>query len=251
MYTMPSGVAGMLRVARARWARRQRQRRAIGSDSPSHSTERDMTHSLQSHHPPRRPGAGHRRGVRRAGRCGAGRQVRARRIGDRDQARPDDAVQRPGVGLRHDRQGPAGLLQDDQRQRRNQRPQDQPDQPRRRLQPAESGRAGAPPGRAGRGPGAVPDARHAEQLGDPQVRQRQEGAAPAARDRRHQVGRSEGLSVDDGLQPQLPVRGPDLRQVAAQEQARREDRDPLPERRLRQGRAEGRQGRPRRRRLRR
>ena len=84
------------------------------------------------------------------------------------------------------------------------------------------------------------------QLGDPQVRQRQEGAAPAARHRRHEVGRSEALPVDDGLQPELPVRRPDLRQVPAQEQAEREDRDPLPERRLRQGRAEGREGRPRR-----
>ena len=45
--------------------------------------------------------------------------------------------------------------------------------------------------------------------------------------------------------------GADLRQVAAEEQAEREDRDPLPERRLRQGRAEGRQGRPRRGRARR
>ena len=58
------------------------------------------------------------------------------------------------------------------------------------------------------------------QLGDPQVRQREEGAAPAARHRRDEVGRPEELPVDDRLQPELPVRGPDLRQVAAEEQAR-------------------------------
>ena len=82
------------------------------------------------------------------------------------------------------------------------------------------------------------------QLGHPQVRQRQEGAAPVPGHRRHQVGRSEELPLDARLQPQLPGRGRDLRQVPAEEQAQREGRDPLPERRLRQRPAQGREGRP-------
>ena len=129
---------------------------------------------------------------------------------------------------------------------RHQRPQDQPDQPRRRLQPAEDGRAGAQAGRAGRGAGAVPDARHAEQLGDPQVRQRQEGAASASlATGATKWGDPKNFPWTIGFNLSYQTEGADLRQVPAEEQAQRQDRDPLPERRLRQGRAEGRQGRAR------
>ena len=57
-----------------------------------------------------------------------------------------------------DRQGRGRLFQDDQRAGRRQRPQDQPDQPRRRLQPAQDGRADPPAGRAGAGRLHLPDA---------------------------------------------------------------------------------------------
>ena len=50
---------------------------------------------------------------------------------------------------------------------------------------------------------------------------------------RHQVERSEEFSVDDGLAAQLPGRRHHLRPVHPEEQTEREDRDPLPERRLR------------------
>ena len=66
--------------------------------------------------------------------------------------------------------------------------------PRRRLQPAEDGGDGAPPGRAGRGAARVPAARHAVEHGDPQVHEREEGAAAVRRHRRDQVERPAELS---------------------------------------------------------
>ena len=79
----------------------------------------------------------------------------------------------------------ARLFQDDQRAGRRERPQDQPDQPRRRLQPAEDGRAGAPAGRAGAGRLSVPDARHrVESARSGQYLQRQQDAAALRRHRR-------------------------------------------------------------------
>ena len=74
----------------------------------------------------------------------------------------------------------------------------------------------------------------------------QEGAATVRRHRRHQVERSEELPLDDGLAAQLPERNADLCQVHSEEQAGRQDRHSLPERRLRQGLSERLQGRPRR-----
>ena len=47
--------------------------------------------------------------------------------------------------------------------------------------------------------------------------------------------RSRALSLDDGLQPQLPDRSAHLRQGHSGDQAGRQDRAALPERRLRQG----------------
>ena len=51
------------------------------------------------------------------------------------------------------------------------------------------------------------------ELGDPEIHERQEGAAALRRDRRHQMGRSEELPLDHGLPAQLPERRPHLRQV--------------------------------------
>ena len=82
--------------------------------------------------------------------------------------------------------------------------------------------------------------------GDPEVPEHQEGAATVRRDRRHQVERSEELPLDDGLAAQLPERNADLREVHSEEQAERQDRRALSERRLRQGLSEGLQGRARR-----
>ena len=118
----------------------------------------------------------------------------------------------------------AGLLQEDQRRRRHQRPQDQFHHLRRRLQPAQDGRAGAQAGRERRGALRVQSARHAVEFGDPEISERQEGAAAVRRHRRHQMERSEEFPVDHGLAAQLPERGADLRQVPAQGKAGRQDR---------------------------
>ena len=48
-----------------------------------------------------------------------------------------------------------------------------------------------------------------------------------------QVERSQELPVDHGLAAELPERSADLRKMAVEGKARREDRDPLPERRFR------------------
>ncbi len=96
----------------------------------------------------------------------------------------------PGLGLRPDRQDHRRLLQEGERRRRHQRPQDHLHHLRRRLFAAEGGRAGAQAGRERRGAAGVPAARHAVQHGDPEVHELQEGAAAVRRDRRDQVGRS-------------------------------------------------------------
>ena len=49
-------------------------------------------------------------------------------------------------------------------------------------------------------------ARHAAELGDPQIHELEEGAAAVRRHRRHQVERSEEFPVDHGLAAQLPER---------------------------------------------
>ncbi len=89
-------------------------------------------------------------------------------------------------------------------------------------------------------------ARHAVELGDPEIPERQEGAAAVRRHRRHQVERSEGLSLDHGLAALLPERSAYLREIPAEGKAGRQDRDPLSERRFRQGLPQGPEGRARR-----
>ena len=88
----------------------------------------------------------------------------------------------------------------------DQRPQDQSDQPRRWLQPAEDRRADAPPHRAGAGRLPVQPARHSLQRRDPPIPQRQQSAAALRRDRRVHLRRPGALSVDDGLAAELPNR---------------------------------------------
>ena len=162
-------------------------------------------------------------------------EVRRRRERHRDQDRPLLPLQRAGLGLRRDRQGASGVLQGGQRSRRHQRPQGQLHHARRRLLAAQDGRGGAPAGRAGEGAAALPDARHADQHGDPQVRQPEEDPASLHLDRRVEVGRSQALPVDHGLPARLPHRGRDLRQAHAGQRQGRQDRRPDAERRLRQG----------------
>ena len=111
---------------------------------------------------------------------------------------------------------------------------------------AEDGGAGPQAGGKRRGAVHLQFARHAAEFGDPEIHELEEGAAAFRRHRRHQMERPEGLSVDDGLAAQLPERGPDLREVHSQEQAERQDRGALSERRLRQGLSERLQGRARR-----
>ena len=59
-------------------------------------------------------------------------------------------------------------------------------------------------------------ARHAVELGDPQIHEFEEGAATVRRHRRHQVERSQGLSLDHGLAAELPERSAHLREVHSQ-----------------------------------
>ena len=121
------------------------------------------------------------------------------------------------------------------------RPQDQGHRPRRRYNPAqtvpdvkqlvEQDHVFAIVGSLGTAPGLV-------DVGLPQPAQ---GAAGAARHRRRVLGQlrpsrlpGHDEAVDDGLAAGLPGRGQALREVHPRAQAEREDRRPLPERRLRQ-----------------
>ena len=106
---------------------------------------------------------------------------------------------------------------------------------RRRLQPAQDGGAGAPAGRGGQGRVPVQHAGHADQLGDRAICEPEEGAASVRRHRRRQMGRLQALPLDDGLAAELPDRSADLRQIHPEAEAGREDRDPVSERRFRQG----------------
>ena len=132
-----------------------------------------------------------------------------------------NALQRPGLGLRHHRQGRSAAY--------FKKINDEGGingrkinfiSPRRRLQPAQDGRDGAQAGRAGRGAAHLPVARHAVEYGDPQVHEREEGAAAVRRHRRDQVERPEEFPLDHGLAAELPDRGADLRRAHPEDQAR-------------------------------
>ncbi len=54
---------------------------------------------------------------------------------------------------------------------------------------------------------------------DPEIHERQESPAALRRDRRHQVGRAEAVSVDHGLAAELSERSANLRQISAEGEA--------------------------------
>ena len=76
--------------------------------------------------------------------------------------------------------------------------------PRRSSRPAASS--------SRRGGADLQRARHAPQCGDPEISQREEGAAALRRHRREQVRRSREFPLDHRLAAQLPDRGAHLRQ---------------------------------------
>ena len=71
----------------------------------------------------------------------------------------------------------------------------------------------------------------------------QQDSSTVRRHRRRHVQRPEAVFLDHGLPAELPDRGQDLRQAHLEDQARRQDRRALPERRLRQGLSDRAQGR--------
>ncbi len=166
----------------------------------------------------------------------------------RDQDRPDHALQRPGLRLRHDRQGRARLLQDDQRRRAA--------STAARSTSSASTTATARPRRSSR-------SRHlVEQDQVLFIFQTPRHAAAIRRSRSTSTRRrcrssSSPPAPPSGTTPSTS-RGPwagsrttrprrtSTRKYILDEQARREDRRPLPERRLRQGLPQRPQGRPRR-----
>ena len=119
-------------------------------------------------------------------------------------------------------------------------------QPRRRLQPAQDRRADPPPRRAGAGRLHLQQPRHAVQLGDPALSQRRtkcrSSSSPPAP---AMFGDPEALSLDDRLAAELPDRGAHFRQAYSPDQAGRQDRRALPERRFRQGLSDRLEGGPR------
>ncbi len=68
---------------------------------------------------------------------------------------------------------------------------------------AEDGRDGAEAGRGRQSPLPLQHAWHAAEHGDPQVHERQEGAAAVRGDRRLEVGPAQRVPVDDGLAARL------------------------------------------------
>ena len=68
-----------------------------------------------------------------------------------------------------------------------------------------------------------------EQQRDPEIHERQEGAAGLRLERCGQMERSEEFSVDHRLAAELPGRGPDLCRLYPEELSRQDHRHPLPE----------------------
>ncbi len=162
-------------------------------------------------------------------------EIFRRRERHRDQDRQHQSVQRAGIGLRRDRQDDRGLLEERQRGRRHQRPQDQLHHPGRRLLAAQDRGVHPPARRAGQGAVHLQHAGHAVQHGDPQVHEPEKGADALRRHRRLEVGQSQGVPVDDGLSARLPHRSRHLRQAHPGQRQGRQDRRADAERRLRQG----------------
>ena len=120
------------------------------------------------------------------------------------------------------------------RQARRLRPADRVQVLRRRLQPRELGAADAEARRGGQGVRPGRPARDGGERVDQAVPQRPQGAADAGLDRRVGVRRREGVPVDRRLAARVRLRVADLRPGDRPQQPEREDRRPLPERRLRQ-----------------
>ena len=152
-------------------------------------------------------------------------EVRRRCDRHRDQARPHQSLQRPGFGLRRDRQGhrrPTGRCVNDaggiNGRKVNFITYDDGYQPPKTVemvrQLVEQDKVFA----------LLQHARHADQHGDPEVPEPEEGAAALRRHRRVEVGQSQGVPVDDGLPARLPHRGRDLRQAHPGQRQGRQDR---------------------------
>ena len=171
----------------------------------------------------------------------------ARRQRDRNQDRPDHALQRSGIGVRRARQGRGRLFQDAQRARRHQRPQGQSDFARRQLRAAEDGGADAAAGGERRGRADLLLDRHRPQHRDRQIPAGQEHPAIVHRLRRLEIRRHRAISAgDDGRAGTVPLRGAALRALCAGEKSEREIRRDLAERRLRPRLSVGAEGRARR-----
>ena len=176
---------------------------------------------------------------------------RARRPGaggerHRDQDRQHQRLFRPGFRLRHHLQGRGRLFQDDQRRRRGEWPQDHLHLLRRRLQPAEDRGDGAPAGGARRSGADVQSAGHGDEHGHLQIPEPEGRAASVRVHRGGQMGRLQGTSVDDDVVAELPGGGAGLCQIHQPDEAGRQDRAAVSERRFRQGlrqRLQGRSGR--------
>ena len=120
-----------------------------------------------------------------------------------------------------------------ERQGRPRRPQDQVHPARQRLQPAQGARGLAQARRGRQRAGRGRHRRHADQLGDTEIPQRQEGATAPDLGRRQQVQRPQAVSLDGAVLSAVRSRGRGLRQVCAEGADQSEDRHPLRERRLR------------------
>ena len=125
------------------------------------------------------------------------------------------------------------LFRQDQRRRRHQWPQDQVHLPRRRLLAAEDGRADPQAGRAGRSADDVRLARNRHQQRRASLPQRQESSAAVRAERRDQMGRPEEFPMDHAGHGGLRIRRRGLRQIHSADQAGRQNRHPLAERRFR------------------
>src|SRR4029453_10758833 len=187
-----------------------------------------------------------RGGLRAQLRRPPGRPRRPRHHRHQHQAGQLLSIQRPGLRLRHHRQGGQRLLQVRQRPGRRERAQDRPRHLRRRLRAAARPHQRQEAGRAGQGVRAVQPSQDRQKHRHLGLRQPAEGAARVRRDRLLGLGQERRRPpVHDWLAAELPDRGEGLRRVPEEDQAERQGRRPVPERRLRQGAARRVRGRHR------
>ena len=208
--------------------------------------ERGPNRACRGRHPsvPAKRGGVSMRFVTRTRRCrracaagvarGLDRGRHARGYRDRNQDRPDHALQRPGLGVRRARQGRGRLFQDAQRARRHQRPQDQSDFARRQLRAAEDGGADPAAGGERRSRADLLLDRHRPQHRDRQIPAEQEHPAIVRRLRRLEIRRHRAISAGDARRAgAVPLRGAALRALCARQKSECEIRGDLAERRFR------------------